>query len=553
MFELIMAIIVIYLVVEYVIPFVIAVVKIGFSLAVGASGIVLALAFGAAVVVGAFVSIKNYIIAIRHNINFLHWNWEKSDEPARRSYFFGPGYLQLRDTVAEAFRLLYASAVDMSNTAHDLSSGHSGIIGIVMSIAALVYKVVGYICIYGLGTVLGAALALIHGSITTVFMLAIYVVFSIVWLIDRVYLLKNKIRSICPFCKERFLIPVFECPNCGAKHRRLVPGPFGIWTHRCDCGHKLPATFLNGRSGLTAYCPECDSALVASDARPVVFQLVGGTRSGKTVYLSAFFHQFFEKVDQTDGMTYTITDEYQPFFDDLEAWYGGESCPATTQFNSQMYPVLLNGLGVKRQFSVFDIAGEMFDGMSVDSELAQHQFSYCNGLLFMIDPFSNGTLRSDRERSNKDVSNFSDMPVEDVAANFINYLIRVGHAKANDRCSIPLAVLITKADLREVRQVIGPAKLASIMRSNPDLYASAEEARDEECRKFLTDIGMASAINDLEAQFTNIHYYPVSAQGHSADGTPFEPWGIMDAFDWMLPLADKEMAAVLNPALAETK
>lgn len=542
MFEFILVIIGIYLFVKYVIPFVVAV-----------GGIVLALAGAAAVLVGGFFAIKNYVVAIRHNINFVSWTWEKSGEPARRSYFFGPGYLQLRDTVAEALRGLFSSAETLGDTAEGISLIGDGIIGIFMHIVAFIYRIVGYICVYGLGTVLGLGLAAIHGSITTVFMLIIYVIFTIVWLLDRLYLLKNKIRSICPYCKQRFLIPVFECPVCGAKHHKLVPGPYGIFKHRCQCGHKLPSTFLNGRSGLSAYCPECDSSLVASDARPVVFQLVGGTRSGKTVFLSSFFHQFFEKIGQTPGMERTITDEYQPFFDDLENWFQGEPCPATTQFNSQMYPVLLSGLGVKRQFSIFDIAGEMFDGISANGELDQHQFSYCDGLLFMIDPFSNGLLRENRQQANDDVSVFSNMPVEDVAANFINYLIRVGHAKASDRCSIPVAVLITKSDLREVRSAIGPAKLNSIMAKQPGLYASAEECRDEECRKFLTDIGMASAINDLEAQFSNIHYYPVSAQGHSADGTPFEPWGIMEAFDWMLPLADKEMAAVLNPELAHTK
>lgn len=529
------------------------IITIGIPVALLVGGFVLALAGVAAVLVGGFFAVKNYIIAIRSNINFVHWTWEKSDEPARRSYFFGPGYRQLRDTVAEALRLLYRSARKVGDTAEDIALFGSGIIRFFMHIVSFVYRIVGYLCIYGLGTLLGLLLALIHGSVTTLFMLVTYVIFSIVWLLDRLYLLANKIRSICPYCKQRFLIPVFACPVCGAKHHKLVPGPYGIFRHRCQCGHKLPATFLNGRSRLDAFCPVCDASLVASDARPLVFQLVGGTRSGKTVFLSSFFHQFFQKIDRIPGLERTITGEYKPYFDDLEHWFQGAPCPATTQFNSQMYPVLLSGLGVRRQFSIFDIAGEMFDGISANSELDQHQFTYCNGLLFMIDPFSNGLLREGREQANDDISSFSEMPVEDVAANFINYLIRVGHARASDRCSIPVAVLITKADLREVRSVIGPEQLKRIMDSQPELYASAQECRDAECRKFLTDIGMASAVNDLEAQFSNIHYYPVSAQGHSADGTPFEPWGIMEAFDWMLPLADKEMAAALNPELAQTK
>ncbi len=550
--EIILVLIGLWLLVEYVIPFVVALCGAVLTLLVGAGGIALVLAVGAAVVVGAFVAVKNYAIAIYHNINFRNWEWEKSSEPARRSYFFGPGYAQLRSTVSEAFHGLGTAATDMSDSAADLADSADGVRGTVLYIIALIYKVVGYICIYGFGTALGALLALLHGSVTTIVMVAIYIVFSIVWLIDRLYLLKNKIRSICPICKSRYLIPVFECPDCGAMHRSLVPGAFGIWHHRCECGKKLPATFLNGRSTLNAYCPDCNASLVASDARPIVFQLIGGTKSGKTVYLSAFFHEFMKKIKENGAVNVDITDEYKPYFEDLNTWYESGSCPATTQLNSQMYPMVISGLGIKRQFSVFDIAGEMFDGVASEGEMAQQQFTYCDGLLFMIDPFSNGTLRADRERTNQDVSDFSDMAAEDVTSNFINYMVRMGHSKANTRCSIPLAVLITKADIREVRRVIGPAKIASIMRNESGKYATLDEARDDICRNFLIDIGMVSAVNDLETQFSNIHYYPVSAQGHSTDGTPFEPWGIMDAIEWMLPIVDRELAEVFNPQIIET-
>lgn len=539
MVQVIIGIIAVCLFVTVVIPLVTAV-----------ASIALAVVVAAAFLVGAFFAIKNYAIAISKNLNFVHWVWEKGDEPARRSYFFGPGYLQLRDTVCEAFRLLGDSALRIKSWADKMNAGFDSVLEGAMTVGGFIFKVCGYICVYGIGTLLGAALALIHGSVTTLVMVGTYVIFTIVWLIDRLYLLKNKITTICPICKERSTIPVFEC-SCGRKHRRLIPGPYGIWHHRCECGKKLPSTFLNGRSSLVASCPHCDSNVVASDARPVVFQLVGGIKSGKTVYLSAFFHEFMKKIRSNNGLEVTVTEEYQPLFDELEDWYSGSYCPATTQLNSQMYPMMISGLGVKRQFSIFDIAGEMFDGIAADGELAQHQFTYCDGLLFMIDPFSNGVLRMNRETANQDISDFSDMPVESVAANFINYMIRVGHAKANARCSIPLAVLITKADIREVRRVIGPAKIKSIMTKEPDRYATLEEARDSVCRQFLIDIGMASAVNDLETQFSNIHYYPVSAQGHSSDGTEFEPWGIMEAIDWMLPLADKELANVVSPKLIE--
>lgn len=534
---IILVVLAIYLVVKYVIPAIVAV-----------SGIAAVIIAGVAVIVGFISAVSNYFSAIKNNLNFLHWEWEKDDEPARRSYFFGPGYAQLFATIKSAFELNAASGTKISATGKSFKGASTGIWGAAKAIGGFIYTVVGYICVYVIGMILCAVLGLIHGSITTVFMILSYVIFTIVWIIDRIYLLKNKIRSDCPTCHSRFLIPTFMCPDCGAMHKKLVPGPYGIWKHKCTCGKKLPATFLNGRSKLEAFCPDCGSPLVASDARPVVFQLVGGSKAGKTVYLSAFFHEYLQKLSSNKNLEFTITDQYQPFFDELEEWYNGIDCPATAQLNSQMYPLLIDSsLGVKRQFSIYDIAGEMFDGFTADTEIQQQQFHYCDGLLFLIDPFSSGNLRTNKINAGEDVSDFSDMAVEDVATNFINYLIRTGHAKANSRCNIPIAILIAKADIKEVKREIGPAKISNIFRNNTEQYGTYENARDSICRQFLVDIGLSATVDNLETQFSNLHYFPVSAMGHSADGTPYEPWGIMEAVEWMLPLADKELSDLITP------
>ena len=80
----ILIILAIYLFIVYVLP----------VIAAGA-GIAAAIIAGIAVLVGSFSAIKNYIVAIVSEMNFLHWTWDNATEPARRSYFFGPGYVQL--------------------------------------------------------------------------------------------------------------------------------------------------------------------------------------------------------------------------------------------------------------------------------------------------------------------------------------------------------------------------------------------------------------------------------------------------------------------------
>lgn len=511
-------------------------------------GIALSITAVIALFVGFVSAITNYYFAVKQNINFINWDWEKDDEPAKRSYFFGPGYVQLMGTIKTAFELNGISGKKVGETSSKFKGDSDGIWGVFKAICGIVYLIVADICIYVVGTILCAAFGLVHGVITTAIMVLTYIIFTIVWIADRLYLLENKIHSDCPVCHSRFLIPTFMCSKCGSIHKKLVPGPYGIWQHKCTCGHKVPSTFMNGRSKLDAYCPDCGSPLVASDARPVVFQLIGGSKSGKTVFLSAFFHEYLEKLRKNKSLEIEISEQYQPFFDELEEWYSGIDCPATAQLNSQMYPLLINSsLGVKRQFSIYDIAGEMFDGFTANTEILQQQFHYCNGLLLLIDPFSSGNLRDDKISSGEDMSDFSDMPVEDVVTNFINYLINTGHAKANVRCSIPIAILIAKADIREIKKAIGPAKIASIYKKHPGLYASYGETRDAECRKFLIDIGLSSTVDNLETEFPNLHYFPVSAMGHAPDSSEYEPWGVTDAIDWMLPLADKELADLITP------
>ncbi len=498
-----------------------------------------------AVLTGLAFALKNYVLAIVREMNFRSWAWRAGDEPAKRSYFFGPGYVQLALTIIEAFSLNIASGKKLWEFGDVIRGTTDGFWGLLRGLAAFAFKLTACISIYVIGTALCVVLGLVHGSITTAFMVLFYIIFMVVWLIDRIYLIKNKIRSDCPNCHKRFLVPYFQCPQCFAVHKRLVPGPYGVWRHKCSCGYKLPSTFFNGRSKLNSLCPLCVTPLVDSGARPIVFQLVGGSKAGKTVYLSAFFHQYFEKLDRM-GVPYVITEEYKPYFDELAQWYQGGDCPATAQLNSQMYPVLIDSkAGVRRQFSIYDIAGEMFDGVTADNEIQQEQFHYCDGILFLLDPFSSGRLRQAR-MDRGGVDGFSDMAVENVAENFINYLIRTGHAKTNARCGIPVSVLIAKADVPEVKQAVGPAKIRRAFQQNPELYQTLEQARDGECRQFLIDIGLSAAVDNLEAQFPNLHYFPVSAMGHSPDGSAYEPWGVADPVEWILSLADKALAGVLK-------
>ena len=203
-----------------------------------------------------------------------------------------------------------------------------------------------------------------------------------------------------------------------------------------------------------------------------------------------------------------------------------------------MYAMLIDGLSVRRQLSVFDISGNVFSGAVSTDEMPQ--LAWCDGLLLVIDPFSGTTLRKPQETP------VSAMSTETVVNHFIRHLTEALHMKATARCTTPLAVLIAKADEPEVRRAVNPAKIDALYRDHPGQYDGPDETRDAVCRQFLLDIGLNAAVSELETQFSNVRYYPVSAQGHPADHTAFEPWGVTEAMDWMLERSDRKLLRALQ-------
>ncbi|MCD7884655.1 MAG: hypothetical protein LUI87_13250, partial [Lachnospiraceae bacterium] len=176
--------------------------------------------------------------------------------------------------------------------------------------------------------------------------------------------------------------------------------------------------------------------------------------------------------------------------------------------------------------TVYDIAGEMFNGARADDEISQKQFHYCNGFLLILDPFSEGRLRESRLENGGDPAHYSEMPLDGVVTNFINYMRRIGQERMGDKYEIPVAVLITKSDEEEVREFL------------------SEDSDSETCRAFLENECSSNAVYQLEMNFSVIRYFPVSAIGHVYDGSEFVPWGIEAVMNWLLSMADGELAAV---------
>lgn len=160
----------------------------------------------------------------------------KDPQPAKVSYFFGKGYTDLINTIKESWSKNLYSAGEQFSEARD--KGLFTFSGGMNLIAA--------ISIFTFGSIITAVTTLIHVAVLLLVFACIYIGFSVLWFIDRLYIMINKIKNACPNpdCQASFLIPVYECPVCGAKHTKLVPGKYGILKRTCLCGTKLSYNFF---------------------------------------------------------------------------------------------------------------------------------------------------------------------------------------------------------------------------------------------------------------------------------------------------------------------
>lgn len=509
-----------------------------------------ALVIGA--IVGVLAALVSYFKAIRRNRHPYARYVDKSSnpQPARRSYFFGPGINQLIAITTDAWKGMWAWLCKILSVAGGmLFFTDSWIIRIIMFLPAAALTVASFASVGLLGGLITAFLSAAHIAIMLSMMVVIYTLFTITWVIDRIYLKSRSIRTSCSYCQERYVIPEFECPNCGEIHTKLVPGPYGIWHRRCKCGHVLPTTFMNGRSQLNSYCPMCHNGLAASDASQVSISVVGGSSSGKTVLMSAFYHELFDSIRRNGNrLSVEIPDASKYMFEDLERWYAGAPCdPTAVTDTSIMYSVLFNAsvFDARKQFSVYDIAGEAFRDPEISAMIPQKQFKFADGIVIVIDPLAAELMRSEAEANGDDITNYSESEASTVITNFVSYLkTNLSSKGATRTIQKPVSVVITKADLPSVKRRISYTHIRHEVKQKR--FADFETARDELCRNFLADIGMSSAVSAIDANFSNVHYYPVSAIGHEPDGEIYEPEHIMEPFERIITEADSALAELMG-------
>ncbi|MCD7892217.1 MAG: hypothetical protein LUG60_00820 [Erysipelotrichaceae bacterium] len=399
------------------------------------------------------------------------------------------------------------------------------------------------------GSVITLACLVFIGGVSLVITALVFVTYMITFACDRIYRLSKGIKLDCEVCKEQFNLPAYECPSCGEKHYKLIPNHFGIFNHTCTCGEKLPCTFFNGRSKLVAYCPNCDSALASDSTKSIIIQLTGGSSAGKTAFLSSFYHSYLKKLNMNPLIEYTIPNNRQERFNNLNEYFTGAYLPdSTSETNAMMYEMIIKSdqLRTDRKFAIYDIAGEMFNPDISDYEITQEQYRYCNGIILLIDPLSVDSIRNEAIAANENIDNYSQMDPDEVVNNFINYLIQTGIIKNNKVSNKPVAVVICKADLPVLKKKISIAHIKLTYKQYLNNLTEDEKAmtydqyRNNQIKAFMNEYDMNNALATLEHQFKNLSFFVASAIGHVPDGESYTPFGVDECFDWIIKTTDNE-------------
>ena len=480
----------------------------------------IALSIGALYAFG--VSISSFASSLKLHINpYTTYvdNNPKSVQGTKRSYFFGPGYHQIAITVKDAF----SNQAGYMSTVKTWRQGFRPKHGWIINIWVDIFYIAACICTYVFGSIWTVLFSSLLFGVIFTGMCGFYVFFTLLWLGDRITLMVRSIQSRCPNCKRISVVPVFCCPDCGAQHMNLTPGPYGVLTQKCACGKKLPTTIFNGRSQLEALCPYCQTSLAASDAKQFGIQLVGGVSAGKTTFLASYWHHYIEQLKSDKQLEFTCFPEEA--FKELEYWYQNGLSLATSETNATMYSIVHKREGSDPiQMIIYDVAGESFTNLSAD--IQQQQFRYCEGIVIVIDPTATPELNVD------------------TVSGFVSEFKQLKGIRSTQLAQIPVAVIISKADL--FKRELGVPKIKSIynqvVKTSEENDITLNSVRNDVCRNFLLSHGFDGILNMIDSEFGNTQYFSVSAMGHEAqESFPYEPWGVIEPISWLTQQAGVQL------------
>lgn len=423
-------------------------------------------------------------------------------QPAKVSYFFRQGYIDLWNTIRDSWRANINSALDAFSKGTEVW---------------WVWKIFWWasgICVVIFGTLWFLALSLLHILILFIFFLIVYFLFTFTWVLDYLFRVKEKIFVACPNpgCYEKSSLPVYHC-ECGAAHTQLWPSKYGIWKRTCECGREIPCTFFNGREKLHATCPHCKGSMNTEEGTPLIIPVVGPPAAGKTTYLYSLIDILLSDEFSKKGYKVHSNINQGLISDSIRKLAAGQVLQKTTKEDKKAVDLIISKGSIKYAVYFYDYAGESFDA---SKNIEQHKFySYFSAMIFLLDPFAIEQVRDEYyEQFNAYLKNSSNgganpydnaMSLDEVVATLTRNLAEHYSIPDKEKVKQSLAVIIPKTDILF------------------DKFLST----DKDCRHFLSQFGQTSFIEKITWKFKTVRFFNAISKGTHSEG-------VLQPFEWIL-------------------
>lgn len=444
-------------------------------------------------------------------------------EPAYKQYFFGQAWRDYRAVVRmsiQASREMFDSVLKAGNFA----GRGCGIAG-----NAIILGSAG-------GVVAGALVLSLVGALHLLLVALMCAAAMTLALVSRVLeyaaMLWRRSQMVCPHagCYRKIALPVYVCPGCGARHKRLIPGAYGTFHRRCQCKRRLPTLFLLGRHKLDSYCPHpgCGRPLNAAiGPLPTLhFPIVGGASSGKTSLLTAMLVELSAQAkDGRLSIEFPEKKDAALFTAASAAFAAGRTVAKTPKYSPNAFlATITDRLDHCALVYAYDAAGELYQG--ADELNAQEYYSYIQGVILVLDAFS---LPEARQAGGADFFRVqhlvrpSSEPVESIYIRMVETLR--SFSGQSGRLPQPLAVVLSKADALGLRDRL----LHEAGSDDPSAQSAAVQ-------RWLQQHGEGNLVRLIGRDFKQVRFFACSALGRlpAFSAEAFVPAGALAPLAWLL-------------------
>jgi hypothetical protein len=466
-------------------------------------------------------------------------------QPAFRQYFFGQALLDLRAVAEQTATQAYQLADLTARTILKVSTGPQAWFLWPLTITA-------YIALIAPAIAAGVSLAIllsIHAiGIGVAWAITMYVSLML-FCIERAVMLARSGYAKCPHagCHEPVPLPVFYCPDCGAAHDRLIPGPCGAFRRACECGNALlPTTYWLGKAKLRSACSRCKKPLrrelFSGSAHLPIY---GAASSGKTMLMMGATWELMQG-DLAGVSADFINESDRTSYDSV--WKPSFESGRVREKTRQMLPdaFLLSvrrAKGLPLSLYMYDPAGE---AMESEADIAGHRFlRYIDGVALLIDPFSLPTLAKAYEAAGngKLPPATADADPVEVVNHIVTELENQARLVRSRGFRQRIAVVITKADHNLVQRELG----VTMDEAGPgERWQDAGLDEDQSVRNWLRH-NEPDLLQLLETRFSTLRFFAVSALGHDpTEQRAFQPRKVLNPLVWLLA----GRATLVRPELA---